>query len=135
MSSADVTQATHDATFDRTTDDNVDITRTLRMRSDFTIAEALGQVVIWILLGIITLGLALFVFPYYVEKVVLNRIHIVNARGERVGRVRCEVNLGQAIGHAIIWAILSILTLGIAGLIYAYKLTSYTLDNTTIEPL
>ena len=40
MSSAGVTKAKHDATFDSTTDDNVDITRMLRMTSDFTIAEA-----------------------------------------------------------------------------------------------
>jgi len=109
--------------------------RIVRFRSDFSTVEALGQVILWILLGVITLGLAFFVFPYYMEKSVLNRVYAVNARNETVGRLHCEVNLGQAIGHALLWALLTITTLGIAGFIYAYKVVAYTLHNTSVQPV
>lgn len=32
---------------------------------EFTVGEAIGQLVIWVLLSIVTFGLALFVLPYY----------------------------------------------------------------------
>lgn len=109
--------------------------RALRFRSEFTVAEAIGQVILWFILGVLTLGFAFFVFPYYVQKVVTNKVYVVNGKGETIGRLRCDVNLGQAIGHAFIWMLLTIITLGIAALIYAYKLTSYAMQNTVIEPV
>lgn len=34
-----------------------------KFKCEFTVGEAIGQLVIWILLSIITFGLALFVLP------------------------------------------------------------------------
>ncbi len=36
-----------------------------RLKCDFTVGEAIGQIIVWIILSIVTLGLALFVLPYY----------------------------------------------------------------------
>jgi hypothetical protein len=38
--------------------------RPVRFKCDFGVMETIGQVLIWILLTIVTLGLALIVFPY-----------------------------------------------------------------------
>jgi len=106
----------------------------LQFRSDFSVVEAIGYAFLWFILGIVTLGLAFFVFPYYAEKHVLNKIYAVNRHGEIVGQMSCNINLGQAIGHAIIWMLLSIITLGIAGVVYVFIVTAYTMRNTHIAP-
>ena len=117
----------------QTTDAAMSDDRAVRFRSDFSVLEAFGQVILWIILSIVTFGFALFVFPYYAQKSVLNRIEAVNNQGHVVGRLNCDVNLGQAIGHALIWFLLTVVTLGIAGLIYGYKVVSYTMHNTTVQ--
>ena len=45
---------------------------------NFTLAEIIGHAVIWVLLAIVTLGLALIIYYYMVMKKVLNRTEIVS---------------------------------------------------------
>ncbi len=66
-------------------------------------------------------GLALLVFPYYLNKAVLNKTEILDLSGRAVGRLNCTFNIGHSIGHVIIWGILIILTLGLAGFLYVYR--------------
>lgn len=106
--------------------------RATRFRCDFGLAETIGQVIIWILLSIVTLGLALFVFPYYFNKVVLNRTEVLDADGRAIGKLDCQFNLGASIGHLIIWALLIIITFGIAAFFYAYRILRLLLNDTRI---
>jgi hypothetical protein len=106
--------------------------RPVRFRCDFGIMETIGQVLIWILLSIVTLGLALMVFPYYFNKVVLNRTEIIDASGRAVGKLDCQFNLGSSIGHVIVWILLIIVTLGIAAFFYAYRILRVLLNDTRI---
>ena len=106
--------------------------RPVRFKCDFGVVETIGQVLIWILLTIVTLGLALIVFPYYFNKVVLNRTEVLDAGGRAVGKLDCQFNLGSSIGHVIIWVILIIITLGIAAFFYAYRVLRVLLNDTRI---
>jgi uncharacterized membrane protein YjgN (DUF898 family) len=103
-----------------------------RFRCDFGIVETIGQVIIWILLTIVTLGLALFVFPYYFNKVVLNRTEVLDGSGRAIGKLDCQFNLGSSIGHVIVWILLIIVTLGIAAFFYAYRVLRVLLNDTRI---
>ena len=105
----------------------------VRLRCEFGLTETIVQVIIWLLLTVITLGLALLVFPYYFNKVVLNRTEVLDRSGTAIGRLNCRFNLGSSLGHAIIWILLIIVTLGIAAMFYAYRVIRVLLNDTTIE--
>jgi hypothetical protein len=106
--------------------------RPIRFKCDFGVTETIGQVLIWILLTIVTLGLALIVFPYYFNKVVLNRTEVIDAGGRAIGKLDCQFNLASSIGHVIIWVLLIIVTLGIAAFFYAYRVLRVLLNDTRI---
>lgn len=103
-----------------------------KFRCDFGLVETIGQVIIWVLLTIVTLGLALLVFPYYFNKAVLNRTEVIDASGRAIGKLDCQFNLGSSIGHAIIWFLLIVVTLGIAAFFYAYRILRVLLNDTRI---
>ncbi|MGR3815912.1 MAG: DUF6693 family protein [Cognatishimia activa] len=85
---------------------------------EFSVGEAIGQLVIWVLLSIVTLGLALFVLPYYFVRAPLNRTYVVDADGAKIGKLSSEVAFVDILGHALVWLLLTIVTLGLAYLIY-----------------
>lgn len=104
-----------------------------RLRCDFSVAESIGQVIIWILMTIVTLGLALMVFPYYFNKAVLNKTEVLDRSGTPIGRLNCTFNLGSSIGHAILWIVLILVTFGLAAFLYAYRVIRVLLNETRIE--
>lgn len=87
-------------------------------KCEFTVGEAIGQLVIWILLSIVTFGLALFVLPYYFIKAPLNRTYVVDRDGSKIGKVHVDVAFVDILGHALVWLLLTIVTLGLAYLVY-----------------
>lgn len=104
----------------------------LTLKSELGAFESLGHLVIWILLAIVTLGLALFVFPYYMQRFILGRTYAYNEHGQRVGQLVCTIDLASMIGNVILWAIISILTLGIGYLVFLYKINAHCLSKTKI---
>ncbi|MDH0114598.1 hypothetical protein N7379_08890 [Rhizobium pusense] len=62
-------------------------TRSARLKCSFSTVEAIGTVVLWVILTIVTLGLALLVFPYYLNKAVLNKTEVLDASGKTAGRL------------------------------------------------
>jgi len=108
-------------------------TRIARLKCSFSTIEAIGTVVLWVILTVITLGLALLVFPYYLNKAVLNKTEILDASGKTIGRLNCTFNIGHSIGHVIIWGVLIIITLGLASFLYVYRVLRVVLNETRIE--
>lgn len=108
-------------------------TRIGRLKCSFTTVEAIGSVVLWIILTIVTLGLALIVFPYYLNRAVLNKTELLDGSGRAIGRLNCTFNTGHSIGHVILWAILIIVTLGLAGFLYVYRVIRVVLNETRVE--
>jgi hypothetical protein len=52
-----------------------------KFKCEYTVGEAIGQLVIWLILVILTFGLALFVLPYYFLKAPLNRTYVLDRDG------------------------------------------------------
>ncbi len=107
--------------------------RSLRFRCNFSNVDAIGYMILWFVLTIITLGLALLIFPYYLNINVLNRTEVVDAQGRAVGRLNCRFGVGSAIGNLILWAILIVITFGLASFLFAYRVVRVVLNETTIE--
>lgn len=88
------------------------------LKCEYTLSEAIGQLIIWLILVVVTFGLALFVLPYYFLKAPINRTYIVDTDGAKLARLNVEVDFASILGHAFLWLILSIVTLGLAYLVY-----------------
>lgn len=108
-------------------------TRIGKLKCSFSTTEAIGNVILWVILSVVTLGLALMVFPYYFNRAVLNKTEILDASGRAIGRLNCTFNIGHSIGHVIIWAILIVLTLGLAAFLYVYRVLRVVLNETRVE--
>ena len=108
-------------------------TRIGRLQCSFSVAESIGSVVLWIILTIVTLGLALIVFPYYLNRAVLNKTELLDGSGRTIGRLNCTFNIGHSIGHVILWVLLIIVTLGLASFLYAYRVIRVVLNETRVE--
>lgn len=108
-------------------------TRIARLKCSFSTIEAIGTVVLWVILTLVTLGLALLVFPYYLNKAVLNKTEILDASGKTIGRLNCTFNIGHSIGHVIVWGVLIVITLGLASFLYVYRVLRVVLNETRIE--
>jgi uncharacterized membrane-anchored protein len=105
-----------------------------KLNCSYTASEAIGSLIIWVLLSIVTLGLALFVMPYYILKAPINRTELLDNTGRTVARLHVEVDLASIIGHAVIWFFLVIVTLGLAFLIYYPAVIKRLLNAVEIQP-
>ncbi|APZ51839.1 DUF6693 family protein [Salipiger abyssi] len=106
-----------------------------KFKCEFSVGEAIGQLVIWILLSIVTLGLALFVLPYYFVRAPLNRTYLLDRDGAKIGRVSVDVDFMDILGHALVWLLLSIITFGLAYLIYWPAVIKRLLNAATITEI
>ncbi|QIE23392.1 hypothetical protein SBC1_12750 [Caballeronia sp. SBC1] len=102
------------------------------LKSDLSVGDIIGHAVIWILLSIVTFGLALFVFPYYMARFIIGRTNVVDASGMRIGRLECTIDLASIVGNIVIWAIISVLTLGLGYIVFMYKIYAHCLNHTKI---
>jgi len=104
-----------------------------KIKCNFGITESIGNIILWVLLSIVTLGLAMLIFPYFAKKAILNKSEIVSKDGSVIGRLRCDYSAASSIGHNILWGILIVLTFGLAAFIYGYYVSKVILNNTYIE--
>lgn len=103
----------------------------MRLKADIGIFDIFGHLIIWLVLVVITLGIAIFFVPYSFSKFIINRTTLVDQNGvERA--MRCNIDMFSNIGHIILWIIISILTLGIGYIFYFYRVWNYALNNTTV---
>ncbi|AWV03723.1 hypothetical protein DM992_31510 [Burkholderia sp. JP2-270] len=104
----------------------------LTLKSELTVSDIIGHAVIWILLSIVTLGLALFVYPYYMYRFVISRTVATNSEGKVIGRLQCTIDLATIIGKIVVWTLISIVTLGIGYFIFLYKILSHCMNHTRL---
>lgn len=91
------------------------------------------MVIIWVLISIITLGLGLFVAPYYILKAPINRTKLIASDGTVLASLHVEVNLAEIIGHMIIWVLLSIVTFGLAIILYQFAVMKRLLNAVVVR--
>jgi flagellar basal body-associated protein FliL len=104
-----------------------------RLHCEFGVADAIGSFIIWVLLTIVTLGLAAFVAPYYIFSSVVNKTAVVDDGGRRLSQLQVTFTLGEIIGHAVIWILLSIVTFGLAIFVYYYMVLRKVLNRTELQ--
>lgn len=109
--------------------------RQLNLRSDLGIGDIIGHGIIWIVLSIITLGLALFVFPYYMQRFIISKTFVLDEQGNKIGRLECTIDFASILGNVVIWAIISFLTLGLGYFIFMYKISAHCLNHTKVVDL
>jgi uncharacterized membrane protein YjgN (DUF898 family) len=103
----------------------------MKLSGNIGVADILGHLIIWLIIIVLTLGIGIFFFPYSFAKYVLNHAEIeVNGQTHQL---KCEINFPGQVGHIIIWAIISVITLGVGYLFYLYKVWNYALNHTTIQ--
>lgn len=104
----------------------------MRLSCEFSMMNALVSIIVWVILSLVTFGLAAFFAVYYFTKAIINETWLVNAAGEKVGRYSCNLTLGEIIGHIIIWIILTVITFGIASIFYFFMMLRLCFNRTTI---
>lgn len=104
-----------------------------RFDCDFSVGDAIIQALIWFLLIIVTLGLASFLLPYYVPKAVIERTRVMDMDGEIIGTLAVDFSLGAAILNALLWLLLSIVTFGLAYIVYVYRVLRFVLMETRVQ--
>lgn len=104
----------------------------MKLKADIRVFDIIGHIVIWLVLTIITLGIALFFLPYSFSKFVINRTALIDDSGiER--KMRCNIDMFGNIGHIVLWIIITILTLGVGYIFYFYRVWNYAINNTSVE--
>lgn len=104
----------------------------MKLKADIRVFDIIGHIVIWLVLTIITLGVALFFLPYSFSKFVINRTALIDDSGiER--KMRCNIDMFGNIGHIVLWIIITILTLGVGYIFYFYRVWNYAINNTSVE--
>ena len=104
----------------------------MKLDANLGVGEILLHLIIWVILSVITLGIALFFLPYSFSKFVLNRTHLIDEHGV-ARKLVCEFNVFANIGHIILWIIISIVTLGIGYIFYLYRVWGYAMRHTTVR--
>ncbi len=105
-----------------------------RFYCELTIGSSIGHMLLWYVIIILTFGLGGFIYPYALAKFVINKTWIME--GDRpVARLRCDLNVASQVSHVFIWIILCILTLGLAGLIFLYRVGRIVANETVVEPV
>jgi len=112
--------------------DQAGITSGQRLKCDYTLMEAIGFLIIWLILSVITLGIGMFFAIYYFYKTIINKTYIVDRSGYEIGRLDCDLSLGEVIGHIVIWILITLVTLGIGIIFYAFATFRITLNRTRI---
>jgi hypothetical protein len=79
--------------------------------------------------------LAAFVLPYYFLKAPINKTYVLNAQSEPVAKLSVDVGFADILGHAIIWFVLTILTLGLAYFVYWQSVVKRLMNATVTVPL
>lgn len=103
----------------------------MNIKADLSIFDIIGHLIVWVVLSIVTLGIALFFFPYSFSRFVINRTSIVDAAGvER--KMVCDINLFSNIGHIILWMLISLVTFGLGYIFYFYRVWNYALNNSRV---
>lgn len=104
----------------------------MKIKADLSILDIIGHLIVWVVLSIITLGIALFFFPYSFSRFVINRTSVVDPAGvER--KMVCDINLFSNIGHIILWMLISLVTFGLGYIFYFYRVWNYALNNSRVE--
>lgn len=105
----------------------------MTIKANLSILDIIGHLLLWLVLSILTLGVALFFFPYSFARFVINRTSVVDQATGVERNMVCDINIFSNIGHIILWILISLLTFGIGYIFYVYRVWNYALNNSRVE--
>ena len=94
--------------------------------------EAVGYIILWVIISVLTLGIGAFFAVYYFYKSIINKTYLIGRDGQRIARLECELNLAEMIGHILIWILISIVTLGIGLAFYVFRTLRLCFNKTRL---
>ena len=105
----------------------------MNIKANLSILDIIGHLLIWVVLTIITFGIALFFVPYSFSRFVINRTSVVDTATGVERKMVCDINIFSNIGHIVLWMIISVLTLGLGYIFYFYRVWNYALNNSRVQ--
>lgn len=103
----------------------------MRMKCNLSVFDIIIHILMWMVLSIITLGIAMIFFPYSFCKLVINASSITDESGFEQPLV-CENNMFGNILNLILWFFISLITFGIGYIFFFYKVWNHSINNTRI---
>ena len=100
------------------------------LRSELTIAQVVGHVVIWVLVAAATFGIGALFWPYAAIKMIIDSMVIRDEYANSTARLCCRFKSGQQLGHVIFWLVLIFLTGGIGALFYPFSVAYIAINRT-----
>ncbi len=100
-----------------------------RCRTQLSIFQVIGHVVIWLLIAAFTLGIGALFWPYAAAKLILESIEMTDEAGNPSASLRCNLSIGEQIGHIVLWWILIAITGGLAGLCYLFGVAHFVINR------
>lgn len=105
----------------------------MNIKANLSIFDIIGHLLLWLVLSILTLGVALFFFPYSFARFVINRTSVVDQTTGAERKMVCDINIFSNIGHIILWILISLVTFGIGYIFYVYRVWNYALNNSRVQ--
>ncbi len=105
----------------------------MRLKNDMVLSRAWLPFAVWLVVSICTFGLGWLIVSGHFFKFVINETYIVDAKGERLGRLACNYDVEDSMGQVGLWLVASIVTLGVALLFYSFYAARAALNATEIE--
>ena len=103
-----------------------------RCRTQLSLSQVIGHVVIWLIIATFTLGIGALFWPYAAARLILESIVMTDEAGNPSARLRCNLSLSEQIGHILIWLLLMLLTGGLAGLCYLFGVAHFAINRTQL---
>ncbi len=103
-----------------------------RFRTSWSMGDIFLNILLWIVLLVITLGIASFFAPYAWGAKFLNGTQVHDSKNNVLGVLKVDLRISEQIGHIFKWILLSIVTLGIAIPFYHFGVIRTVINRTEI---
>lgn len=104
----------------------------VRLRSELDLGQVWPAFLVWLAVSVCTLGLGWIVVSGHFFRLILNSTAVLDAEGNRLGRLSCSYDVEADMGRIALWVVVSVLTLGIGLLFYSFHAARNAIDATTI---
>jgi Family of unknown function (DUF6693) len=104
-----------------------------RLRSELDLREVWPAFLVWLAVSVCTLGLGWIVVSGHFFRLILNSTAVVDAHGNRIGRLHCDYDVEAHIGQVALWVAVSVVTLGVGLLFYSFHAARRAIDSTSVR--
>ncbi|MCY3907786.1 MAG: hypothetical protein OXF63_11110 [Anaerolineaceae bacterium] len=103
-----------------------------RLHVQWTMVDIALYSLLWLVLILVTAGIALLFAPYAWTARVLNGTQLLDSEGRVTGTVQVVYSLGGQTGHILKWLLLTIITAGFAYPFYFWGAVRSVIDHAQV---